>query len=391
MVFQAWNVIDQKPLANFGEHCGRVLACDWNALEPDTAITGSDDFTVRVWNIKDQINKTPAETIAARPVQEERKKTEVRPSASRSVNSGTGNSASKKTSKVKSLFPVSANLEARGRLQGLNDCMVLATLAGVDIKHFVAQDDRQVTPEEIGSGQYANLGFFGDKDSVDRMLQVEIDHHVTRNNLDLAAQLQLWRGNLENVLREAVGKKLLTDWLVSLAPQVSPEFWKEMCRYYAKQLVADGDVRKAVSYFAAAGFHDEAAETLANHQMYREAAALSRIIYPADDERIVQCLSQWAAKALIESNYELAAKCHLAIGQIAEAARTLPRRALPDSLRLAADLATHCRDDQLAAAYLIEAEEKTAAAASEPNDDVEQTKTEPQSQQETTDNGQVGC
>ena len=81
----------------------------------------------------------------------------------------------------------------------------------------------------------------------------------------------------------------------------------------------------------------------------------------------------------------------MAIGQIAEAARTLPRRALPDSLRLAADLATHCRDDQLAAAYLIEADEKTAAAASEPNDDVEQTKTEPQSQQETTDNGQVGC
>jgi hypothetical protein len=45
----------------------------------------------------------------------------------------------------------------------------------------------------------------------------------------------------------------------------------------------------------------------------------------------------------------------LAIGQVAEAARTLPRRGQPDSLRLAADLATHCQDDQLAAAYLIEA------------------------------------
>ena len=70
-------------------------------------------------------------------------------------------------------------MEARGCLQGLKDCKVLATLAGVQIKHFETQDDRQVTPEEIGRGQYANFGLFGDKDSVDCMLQLEIDHHMT--------------------------------------------------------------------------------------------------------------------------------------------------------------------------------------------------------------------
>jgi hypothetical protein len=36
------------------------------------------------------------------------------------------------------------------------------------------------------------------------MLQVEIDHHVAATNLDSAAQLQLWRGSMENVLKEAV-------------------------------------------------------------------------------------------------------------------------------------------------------------------------------------------
>jgi gem associated protein 5 len=143
-----------------------------------------------------------------------------------------------------------------------------------------------------------------------------------------------------------------------------------MCQYYAKQLAADGDVRKAVSYFVAAAFHNEAFETLDEHQMYREAAALARSIYPANDERIVQSLSQWAVKAVGDYNFELAAKCYLAIGQVAEAARTLPRRGQPDSLRLAADLATHCQDDQLAAAYLIEATGKTAAAAVVPNGEV---------------------
>ena len=309
MAFQAWNVIEQKPLASFGEHCGHVLACDWNVLE----IAGGNDSTVRVWNVQDQVHKTPTEAIAARPVNEKRKKAEFQASASRLVNSGTGISASKKTTKLKSLFPVSANLEARGHLKGLNDCKVLATLAGVQIKHFETRDDRQVTPEEIGRGRYANLGFFGDKYLVDRMLQVEIDHHVTRTNLDLAAQLQLWRGSMENVLKEAARMELLTDWLVSLAPQVSPEFWREMCQDYGKQLAADGYARKAVSYFVAAGFHNKAFETSDKHQTYREAAALSQSIYPANDERIVQCLSQCDVKEVGDFDSELAAECYLEI------------------------------------------------------------------------------
>jgi gem associated protein 5 len=144
---------------------------------------------------------------------------------------------------------------------------------------------------------------------------------------------------------------------------VSPEFWKEICHDYAKQLAADGDVPKAVSYFVAAGFHNEAFETLDSHLMYREAAALSRSIYPANDERIVQSLSQWAVKAAGDRNFELAAKCYLAIGQVAEATRTLPRRGKSDSLRLAADLAAHCHDDQLAAAYFIKASEKNSSSS----------------------------
>ena len=74
--------------------------------------------------------------------------------------------------------------------------------------------------------------------------------------------------------------------------------------------------------------------------------------------QVDQSLSLWASKATQDSNFELAAKCHLAADRVAEAARVVARRADAESLRLAADLAASCDLQQLASAYLVEAAEK---------------------------------
>lgn len=37
---QVWDVINQNPLKNFSLHSGRLLCCEWSALEPNVAITG---------------------------------------------------------------------------------------------------------------------------------------------------------------------------------------------------------------------------------------------------------------------------------------------------------------------------------------------------------------
>ena len=37
---QVWDVINKNPLKNFSRHSGRLLCCEWSALEPDIAITG---------------------------------------------------------------------------------------------------------------------------------------------------------------------------------------------------------------------------------------------------------------------------------------------------------------------------------------------------------------
>lgn len=229
---QVWDVQDKKPLANFAGHGGRVLCCEWNPLEPDSAITGSDDLTLRLWKVTDQVHSTAGESIAAKGGKEKKKTVGFKP-----VPSGAGHQQArhqsvpagkkKPTSKLKSLFPVSAALEARGRLEGLNDCRIMAALKGIPLKHSVSDDAPEsacIFPaEDFGQDQLTHLGFFCDGQSTRRMLQEEIEHHEEGSNADLAAHMRIWQGDVESVLKEAVRKRQLSDWLVGLAPQVSLE------------------------------------------------------------------------------------------------------------------------------------------------------------------------
>ena len=222
-------MINKLPVANFAGHTGRLLCCEWNALEQDTAVTGGDDMTVRMWKVKDQIHRTPAESVAVKVIKE-RKKTPFKPPSSFSGarHASTSSAAAKKkpTSKLKSLFPVSAALESRGRTEGLKDCKILATLKGVSLKHSIVDEDPEAyrfPPSDFGDAELAHLGFFCSRESTIQMLQEEIDHHQEGSNFDLAAHMRIWQGDVEPMLREAVKKRQLNDWLVSLAPQVSLE------------------------------------------------------------------------------------------------------------------------------------------------------------------------
>ena len=130
-----------------------------------------------------------------------------------------------------------------------------------------------------------------------------------------------------------------------------------MSQIYAEQLHSEGDIRKAVSYAILSGQKGRAVEMFSGQHLHREAFALARCQYPDDSPQVKESLSFWANKAVQDGNIELAVKCLLANGEVAEAARVLARRSNPDSLKLAADLAFSAGLDQLAQAYLNQAEE----------------------------------
>ena len=57
---QVWDVADGgKPVANFGEHFGRLLCCLWSPTDPDLIYTAGDDSTLRGFHISQQKNKVP--------------------------------------------------------------------------------------------------------------------------------------------------------------------------------------------------------------------------------------------------------------------------------------------------------------------------------------------
>lgn len=129
-----------------------------------------------------------------------------------------------------------------------------------------------------------------------------------------------------------------------------------MTRLYAQQLMGEsGDIRKAVSYALISGQKSQAIEMFSSQQLHRESVALTRCVFPDESSQVRESLSLWAAKAVQDGNLELAVKCFLANGEVAEAARTLARRSDPSSLKLSADLATSAGLDQLATAYLNQA------------------------------------
>ncbi len=63
-VLKVWNIVKGEGIATFcGHQGGRIFALVWSQLDPNMLISGSDDQTVRCWNITDLPFKPPAGKI----------------------------------------------------------------------------------------------------------------------------------------------------------------------------------------------------------------------------------------------------------------------------------------------------------------------------------------
>ena len=179
-------------------------------------LIGGDDFTVRMWKVNEQVHQTPSEALKSRSVAAEKVKKEIQLDSSTSCSKG----KKKMTGKLKSLLPVSATLDGRGRISNLNDIRSLANHQGIPLDHSSSdQELAPITSESLSP----HLGLFCDQQSSRQTLQEEINHHLNGSNFDLAIQLQMWQGDVESAIRDAVKKRQLTDFLIGQAPQVSQE------------------------------------------------------------------------------------------------------------------------------------------------------------------------
>ncbi|CAN7999526.1 unnamed protein product [Ixodes hexagonus] len=356
---QVWDVGQGKPVANYRGHSGRVFSVCWSPLDPDLLFSGGEDATVNCWKLSEQgINLPPSKqrkaksdgdtaSIAEEPQRVEsqltdggstetakesketpEKENKETPMASKPAGA---KSTKKRSKSAKSFFPLFSGLENRPKQFGSDDFVLLAN-------RLSQRDEDNAVGPEVGP-EHSHLGMYLDDMGAMAVIDAEIQHHKQELNFDYAFQMMLWKGDVSSALQEAAAQRKLTDTLVALSSMVSRATWLDMCQRYAVQLSSDGEHHKAALYLLACHKASEAVQLLRKNGLVREALCIARAHLPQGDDEVVETYSVWAEKAHAVGNYEQAAKCHLAGGDIKAAVSVLLNRRDPHSLRSAAYVA----------------------------------------------------
>lgn len=65
LIGKVWKVESQEVIASYASHFGPVFCCMWSPFSQDLIITGSADFTLRIWNISNQKILIPLQSKSA--------------------------------------------------------------------------------------------------------------------------------------------------------------------------------------------------------------------------------------------------------------------------------------------------------------------------------------
>ncbi|KAG0418561.1 hypothetical protein HPB47_004750 [Ixodes persulcatus] len=354
---QVWDVGQGKPVANYRGHSGRVFSVCWSPLDPDVLFSGGEDATVNCWKLSEQgSNLPPSKQRKTKSdgdvtsVADETQSVELQSTdggstetakESKGASEKEGNDTSilkpagakssgtkKKSKSAKSFFPLFSGYENRPKQAGSDDFVLLANL--------LSQRDEGCTTTD---GLHTHLGMYVDDTGAMAVVDAEIQHHKRELNFDYAFQMMLWKGDVSSALQEAAAQRKLTDTLVALSSMVSRATWLDMCQQFAVQLSSDGEHHKAALYLLACHKALEAVQLLRKNGLVREALCVARAHLPEGDSEVTETYVAWAEKACAVGNYEQAAKCHLAGGDIKAAVSMLLNRRDPHSLKSAAYVA----------------------------------------------------
>ncbi|XP_053208736.1 gem-associated protein 5-like [Panonychus citri] len=218
--------------------------------------------------------------------------------------------------KKKSLLPRSNIME--------NCSTKLQTLRDIE---FLLSKRYQLISSDINDNELRTRNLiFLDKDEIKELCEIEISNHKENTNFPLAFQISALQGNLKDMITEAVKTSQLSDWMVSQAASISREFWSKTVLAYAVQLEKSGDSIQAALYYSTIHRIIDAARVLVNAGLYKEALILVKSRETYNTHLIKDILSAWAKVKQNDTNYEFAAKVHIANMDTTEASNCLGKR-----------------------------------------------------------------
>ncbi|XP_042862152.1 gem-associated protein 5-like isoform X2 [Penaeus japonicus] len=411
---QLWDAKTGEPKVNYGGHLSRAFRVEFSPSDPDLVYSFADENSVHVWRPSEQTAKTPAESSAIlkdfRGKKPKDKETETeeetqskaadtsltaeKKAGGSSIPNGSkpssGSTAASKKGAFKSFFPkfhavcskkksfhhlLLLNLLTQTTTEGSGNGLEepaedledleeeleeekseeevkkegsLPAIKTVCEKYscLLEKDTEMPEPEDV---EYA-LSLYGKPDQIDALLAAEIDAHEKKENMTQAGLIHCWQGSLAEHIRQAAKQRKLSEFLVASAPQVSMKLWQFACESYAEQLIDEGDIITGASYLINILKVEEAINILLKHHYYREALAIAKSRLGCNEEILNKVVTAWAASAVYEGSFDVAALLQLSIGQVEAAARVMSRKSDSGSLFVAAKLYAGAKKDDLAKA-----------------------------------------
>ncbi|CAB4477420.1 unnamed protein product [Rhizophagus irregularis] len=379
-----WNLLDGSPISLFCGHQpqSRLFCTEWSLHDEDLVFTAGDDAMCIAWrpseNIykqnKDALNENKPKSVLlneksssstqsivsaeAMDVQSTVKKDTVVPTE---VGRKPDNRSSKKTKKLKNLFPVSSIPARRKNLQYKIFELAHKLYGGEWEKAMNLWDGKEPDKENIVDSQKSTFDqlFFGDKYMARKVMSKEVaTHNETGATFNLggldanpAILLDLWSSNFASLVKRTEDTEEFSeqDWMIlALSPIAGRDVWLSMMRRQAQKLAAKNDHHGSVMCWIACGEIREAIKIYHRAEMFREAIALAKQRLPDDDPIFSDLYNSWAIQLEKEEAYEQAALCHLVAkkeNSVHYVLNTLARRGDPSSLRAAASLALMLKDD----------------------------------------------
>ncbi|XP_011300870.1 gem-associated protein 5-like, partial [Fopius arisanus] len=351
---QVWKIETQEILATYTGHFGGVQSVMWSPMDHNFIFSGSADWSLRIWKYSDQkvvlpsaesvTNKNKLKKLSKKSIAAEETNGKVELNHSKGLPTDKSNenttgvilkAKEKDKKRGKKVVPYLPNYRKKinDKETMLKSCLELA---------------KQV------KGFETSQTIFGSKDVISNILEEERDTHWNQGQLMMAVEMSLWDNKLKEMITKAMETQSLTDFMVSLAPNLSMKFWREVCEAYANQLIQEDNPVKAASYLLSLHKIHAAIQLLMHAKFYKEAYVLAKCKLDTDDDIFQEIHKEWLAAVSRSGSFEEAALCLIANGEFSEAARMLARRQDAATLATAARLANMDKNQELSDSLIEE-------------------------------------
>ena len=296
-----WDVLKQEPIGNCrGSHGVPLRSIVWSTINQCMLYTGSDDQSIVVWDIYNNGD----DTIPPEKDSVYHKKFLKRLKNNKVVSAQTGASSKLNHADTAGVKNKSSPKRGNTNSKKKSKSTILPLLKGEndDLLRLIKSLDQQTVTD---NKSYNNIWHAVERNEI--ILNKQIESHRTRGAYEAGRSLEIWRGDINIVIKRMIKEQRLTANFVALSMSGGKALWESAVEAYAKQLEDKGDVHNAVLYYLSISKTREAINVYLTVRLYRDALTLAMArLSPMDPQ--IRLICKELGKGLEKQGYLLLAR-----------------------------------------------------------------------------------